>query len=309
MTHSTESSAIRIHPAATIFPLMDEAAYQALKADIETNGQKEPVVFYRKQLLDGRNRARACEELGLRVGECELDDSDDPIAYVLSANLHRRHLTSGQRAVVAIEIEPMLAGEAEARQKSGKSSDMSAGGRGKTLGNSLPKVSDDGKATQQAAKLTGTNRQYVGDAKKIKATAPEMMADIKSGKITIPAAKKKLEKGKPAPDREPGDDTDAIEAEKAADQKTLAELQAPYDELLTALVKVRKMWNSLAGDKFHAVHCAQKNQRVTTALTDCRAAISTARPACKCKRCAGKGCQKCHQSGYWPKSVLDAVEK
>jgi hypothetical protein len=38
-----------------------------------------------------------------------------------------------------------------------------------------------GRAAHQAAKLTGTNRQYVSDAKAVKAKAPELFEKVKDG--------------------------------------------------------------------------------------------------------------------------------
>lgn len=43
-------------------------------------------------------------------------DVSDPIAFVLTENLHRRHLTPGQRAALALNIEAMYAAEAKSRQ-------------------------------------------------------------------------------------------------------------------------------------------------------------------------------------------------
>lgn len=100
-----------VHPAANLFPMMDEQSYEQLKEDIKANGQKESVVFYDEQIIDGRNRFRACYELGIEVDGCELDadiieemDNWDPVAWVLSHNLHRRHLKTSQRAMIAAKM-------------------------------------------------------------------------------------------------------------------------------------------------------------------------------------------------------------
>lgn len=85
-----------------------------------------------------------------------------------------------QRAIVAAEYEPMLAAEAAERQKAGKSVNGKTGG----LVNELTK----GRATQQAANITGTNRQYVAEAKKLKAEAPELLEEVRVGTRTLPEA-------------------------------------------------------------------------------------------------------------------------
>lgn len=201
---------IKVHPAADIFPLLFGAEFEGLKADIKKHGVLERPAYLGGLLLDGRNRVRACEELGIEPGRRrDLADDTDAIAFVLSANLHRRHLTSSQRAAVAADALPLIEAEAKKRKATGKSPDGAAGGRGKTLPKELGKVYHGSEATAKAAKLTGTNRQYVADAKKIKAEAPATFEKIKAGKTTIPKAKREIT-------REPGDDTEIIEADRKA---------------------------------------------------------------------------------------------
>jgi phage N-6-adenine-methyltransferase len=87
---------MNFHPAASIFPLMQGAEYDALVADVAEHGQLEPIWLYEGKILDGRNRWRACADLGL-VPEMREWNGDDPQSFVVSLNLHRRHLTREQR--------------------------------------------------------------------------------------------------------------------------------------------------------------------------------------------------------------------
>lgn len=96
-----------IHPAADIFPMMIGADFAALKADIQTNGQLDDIAFFEGMVIDGRNRLRACEELGIEPQWYELTECKDPVAYVLSKNLHRRHLTREQRDEVIKKLRSM----------------------------------------------------------------------------------------------------------------------------------------------------------------------------------------------------------
>jgi hypothetical protein len=98
-----------IHPAAELFPLMSPAELKDLAEDIKKSGVlANNVVVWRensdspRQLLDGRNRLDAIEiaEEGpidpMDYAE-ELNSSVDPYAYVISANIKRRHLTAKQK--------------------------------------------------------------------------------------------------------------------------------------------------------------------------------------------------------------------
>lgn len=89
------------HEAADLFPLMEGDEFDDLVADIADNGLKNPVVLLPDgRLLDGRNRVAACDKSGTPVVATTYH-GDDPTGYVLSLNVHRRHLTASQRAMIA----------------------------------------------------------------------------------------------------------------------------------------------------------------------------------------------------------------
>ena len=104
-----------LHPAAELFPVMDEAVFAALVADIAAHGQREPILVLDGQVIDGRHRLRACEQLGLEplVRQVSADDGD-PFGLVVSLNLHRRHLSEGQRAIIAARLATLPHGRPDA---------------------------------------------------------------------------------------------------------------------------------------------------------------------------------------------------
>jgi hypothetical protein len=118
-----------VHPAAELFPLMSEAELQELGEDIKkSNTLRVPVVIWRSSdgdvLLDGRNRLDALEAITggsplardekgkgrVRWTSCsfrkfaEVTGDIDPVAYVISANIHRRHLTAEQKRDVISKL-------------------------------------------------------------------------------------------------------------------------------------------------------------------------------------------------------------
>jgi len=104
-------SDLGVHPAAEIFPLMDGAEFDALVADIREHGLRDPIILIDGLILDGRNRYRACVESGVQPSTVEWCGSGTPEAFVVSKNLHRRHLTESQRAMIAGRIADARSGE------------------------------------------------------------------------------------------------------------------------------------------------------------------------------------------------------
>src|SRR5262245_29143715 len=98
-----------VHPFADIFPTLEGLAFQMLVEDIRERGQQEAIWLYEGKIIDGRNRYRALQQLGREI-KVQTYTGDDPIGFVLSANLHRRHLNEGQRAMVGGEIANLTTG-------------------------------------------------------------------------------------------------------------------------------------------------------------------------------------------------------
>lgn len=107
---------IGVHPAATMFPMMHGPELGLLVQDIEENGLREPIVLHEGLILDGRNRLRACELAPVPPRFVEWDGVGSPIAFVLSRNLHRRHLNESQRAIIAARAKVMFENEADERK-------------------------------------------------------------------------------------------------------------------------------------------------------------------------------------------------
>src|SRR5215475_5312184 len=96
-----EHTGMLLHEAALLFPDLSAEAYCNLKNNIEAHGLLEPIWVTRKGwLLDGRHRKRICNELGIECRE-RVYEGKDPFGFVASLNLHRRHLTTRERADIA----------------------------------------------------------------------------------------------------------------------------------------------------------------------------------------------------------------
>jgi hypothetical protein len=93
------------HPLSSAFPTFSDEDITALSEDIRQFGQRESGLVLDGMILDGWNRYCACERAGTDFNWIEFEDEHpgvDPVAFVLSKNLHRRHLTASQRAAAVV---------------------------------------------------------------------------------------------------------------------------------------------------------------------------------------------------------------
>lgn len=164
-----------VHPVAAIFPMCTEEELQALAKDIAENGQTDPIVVFGMTLLDGRNRLRACEIAGKQPEIVEWDgDEDEIVPWILSKNLHRRHLSTSQRAAVAASLAKLEHGQRQSRKFAG-----------------VP-------TQAQAAQMLGVSERSVQTARKVIESGDEKLIEaVKSGEMSVSAAAASL---KPAPE-------------------------------------------------------------------------------------------------------------
>src|SRR4051812_12976745 len=103
---ASDPATLEAHEVAAIFPLMAGEQYEAFKADVAANGLREPIWLFDGKVVDGRNRLRACLDTGTEPRFREWGgDEDGLLEFVLSSNLHRRHLDASQRAMIGVRIK------------------------------------------------------------------------------------------------------------------------------------------------------------------------------------------------------------
>jgi ParB/RepB/Spo0J family partition protein len=96
-----------VHPVADLFPMLPKEELQELADSIKQDGQLQPIVLAPSgRLLDGRNRLAACKLAKVEpVFEVYEGDED---AYAMRVNFARRHLTKGQRAMIAAQCKMVV---------------------------------------------------------------------------------------------------------------------------------------------------------------------------------------------------------
>jgi N6-adenosine-specific RNA methylase IME4 len=155
---------MEFHPLANIFPLIDGAEFDALVDDIRQHGLLEPIVVYQGKILDGRNRDRACGDAGV-TPTYEGYPGAEPLGYVISKNLKRRHLSESQRAMVAAKLATL---------KQGARTDLSP---------------IDEMSQQQAADLLNVGKRSVERAAEVRDHgAPVLVGAVERGAVSVSAA-------------------------------------------------------------------------------------------------------------------------
>lgn len=161
---------IKLHPIASVFPAMGTDEFEQLKEDIAKRGQLQPIALWRGLVIDGRHRLQACIELEREPDFYDLDDDADPIAYAMSCNLHRRHLTTSQRSMVAAKLATLKRGEAGNGRKVDGSNDLS---------------------TEQAATMLNVSEPTVKRAKQvIEHGSKDVIEAVETGELPVSLAAK-----------------------------------------------------------------------------------------------------------------------
>ena len=186
------------HEVAELIPKMSDDEYQSLKADIAKHGQREPLVVHEGKILDGRHRYRACMELGLEPRTESWDARGSAVTFVISQNLHRRHLTASQRAAVAVQATTMYEAERNARVRQRRGA-VTAGRASGAARRDRPKVEEIVpprsrrlQARDEVATEFGANPRYIQDAKTLRDAAPQLLDQVVRGERTLPQAKQEL---------------------------------------------------------------------------------------------------------------------
>lgn len=179
------------HPLANLFPLIEGQSFDELVADIAAHGLHEPIEILQGRILDGRNRYRALQAAGIAVDKHHLryfrpELYGDPLAYVISKNLKRRHLNESQRAMVGARIATMRQGERTDLQPSANLPKVAT-----PTPDPSPQGGGEAAAISQAAaaQMLNVSDRLVRSAKAVADKgAPELVAAVEQGHLAVSAA-------------------------------------------------------------------------------------------------------------------------
>lgn len=199
------NAGLQLHPLCTLFPRMAGAEFESLIADIKANGQREPIIIHDGMILDGGNRYRACLEAGIEPQTMKYGGGNI-VSYVLSANLHRRHLSAGQHAAIVSSCQNW----ADAQPV------------GKPIKCNLAPLA----TAADRASVSGVSVRTQKSADKVAKADPKLAVQVGHGDISLPKAVAQVE-AKQKPKNKPAQAK--VEAPKAEDEYT--ELDALKDQV------------------------------------------------------------------------------
>lgn len=157
---------MKSHEYADLFPMMGTVEIARLSDDIRENGQADAIVTHEGKILDGRNRYQACLMADVEPSFTEYEGTT-PLVFVVSHNLHRRHLNESQRGMVGAKL---------ANMKSGTRTDLSA-------------IAPRSISQKQAAELLNIGVDTIKRSKQTMRTGiPELQDMQSSGEISAKAA-------------------------------------------------------------------------------------------------------------------------
>ncbi len=171
----------QIHPYAKLFPALDEDDLMELAEDIRQNGLQNPIWLDEEgMILDGRNRSAACAIAGIEPHFKTFQGNDEEkLRFVCSQNVHRRHLTTSQRAMIAASLVESFEVLAETRMLSG----------GHPQAN-LPE-GQKGQSRDLAGAAMNVSGRSVESAKQVKEKAvPEVIDKVMRGDLAVSKAAK-----------------------------------------------------------------------------------------------------------------------
>lgn len=195
---------VEIHPIASLFPAMAADELVDLTKDVAEHGVRRPVVFWGGKLIDGRHRLQAAVAAGLACPRVDLDIEDDPVAFVVSENLQRRHLTVSQRAIMATKLIGLAPGSNQYRKLTERSVEKSQEKQTTTEGVLINTPTKEVVSVAQAAKSVGVSVDSVNRAKRVVANvSPELVQAVEEGKMSLNAAAKIATEAKKKSSNEP----------------------------------------------------------------------------------------------------------
>ena len=286
---------MKLHSVVDLFPPMSPSEKEVLRNDISQKGVRMPIVVWRGKIIDGRNRYEACKHIGLDDYPVEEFDGseEEMLAHVVSLNMSRRQLNSGQKAAVGVELGVY-------RSKLGDGA----------------KTGDNGKRViELIAEELGTNRQYLYDAEKLRDKDADLFNQVRLGEITLSAATKALTKME--------DDVDEVEETKPPSGSgssinhkgddvpaQFSPAFAERENFKYAIEMIKEAAVVVSDIAARGVGSAHLDVgEITSYVSSMVRSLEESMPHAVCPYCQGAGCEACKDIGWVNKQLYSDAPK
>ena len=184
---------LTVHPMAEKFPNIPPKKFQELKNSIKTDGQLSPIVINEAgQILEGRHRYRACQELEIEPSTVQLRDvlgerfgHVSEAKFIFDCNYHRRHLTDDQRVALCAAFLPELRAKSKRGRppkiKEGQTTNIKNGG------------DSGGNVRDQLADIAKVGETKVKKAIDLADADPELLDQVSRGEKKLAEAHHEME--------------------------------------------------------------------------------------------------------------------
>lgn len=257
-----------LHPLCTLFPRIEGAEFDALVADVKANGLREAIVLHDGMILDGGNRYRACVQAGVKPKFTEFSGAN-LVTFVLSANLHRRHLSAGQQAAIVASAQDWAKAQTVGKPKSGNVAGL--------------------ERVQDRAAQSGASERTQRMADKVAKADPELAKQVAHGEVSLPKAVAQVSGKAEQPTPEQANDDGPTMAElvdelQAENTRLTAEITAlaESDDQKAETLKWHRMYEHAMRRQSEAERSAASHQkdakRLANQVRECCKALGLADP-------------------------------
>ena len=305
-------------PFAEIFPLLPDDELKQLAADIDANGMRQPIQLDAEGLiLDGRNRYRAACDKCMQPKVCVFRKwkgratPEIYMAYVISANIHRRQLTVSQRAqaivsanALAVRLKPGRPTSDQKRPAKPPSDDGIAEINGP---NGPPMDVDSTPGEREQAKAAGVSKTAIHRAREVQDLCDTDTQDaVIRGEISASEAIARA-KPDPEPDAEPdrhdhfGNVLPEHVVDSWDDTQVVAEIKRRVDAC-------RRDIEAYCHEYMAAAYVESRLKQIQSDLKAVGSAINLAMPYAMCPYCGGdapkiRKCRNCRDLGWLPRDL------
>lgn len=283
------------HPLASVLPMLGQVETDELAADIQANGLRSDIILLDGKILDGRNRYKACKIVNVEPRFRDFNGEGDPIDFIVSVNVKRRHLTASQKALVVAKVAQLPRGDVSRIKKSSKTPIVS-----QTAQSADRKtVQSNGTSAERAAQSVGVSSRTVEQAKQVLREAPkEEIKAVERGEKSVATVVKEIKKAKEAkPTEKRKDATDyPIPEGVLVDWDRADELARKW---LRAVSDLRSEIEAVFKDE--SILLVEIDNTTLADLNNAYSSIKLVKPHAVCGSCQGvqrKKCDLCKRRGF-----------